>query len=188
MKSHLYAAVDEEIEVLVVLAGPVWVQETIGALIQDVKNRYPEATIRLVTTSDERGATFISEQAIDFELIASEDDEVEGAVLGKALGSRKALCVRPSNQPEFSSVLLRWGFPQNSVPLLFEERVFPPDQNSNLSSKLSRGSDSYGALLYAYEGLRHLSKGAKKVWGTRLVNRRTTTDVVRHFKATLLSY
>ena len=155
-------------------------------MISAVKRRHPNAIVESRRTLNARDASFVVEQAIGFGLIADEQEEVEAKDLESALSGRTILCVRAANQASFLTVLQRQGFPEHAIAAHFEEDVYPTDRNSNLSTKLSRRASTYTFLLYAHEGLRHLSKGSKKIWGDRLVDKRTPDSAAGAFKAKLL--
>ena len=189
LKDHLFAAADDDIESLVILAAPrhdEWVETQMTKMISVVKRRNPNAIVESIRTLNARDASFVVEKAIGFGLIADDQEEVEAKDLESVLLGRKILCVRATNQASFLTVLQRHGFSEHSFEAHFEENVYPTDRNSNLSAKLSRRASTYAFLLYAHEGLRHLSKGPKKIWGDRLVDKRTTDSVAGAFKAKFL--
>ena len=64
-----------------------------------------------------------------------------------------------------------------ALKLTSKRMCIQPTGTQDLSAKLSRRASTYAFLLYAHEGLRHLSKGPKKIWGDRLVDKRTTDSV-----------
>ncbi len=190
LKGHLFAAASEDIKVLVILAAPrnaEWVETQMTNMISAVKRKYPNAIIDSRRTLNARDALFVVEQAIGFGLIADDQEEIEAKKLESAISGRKILCVRAANQASFLTVLQRRGFPEHILAAHFDEDVYQTDRNSNLSTKLSRRASTYAFLLYAHEGLRHLTKGSKKIWGDRLVTKSTTDSVAVAFKAKLLT-
>ena len=189
LKDHLFAAADKGMEILVVFAyrrEDQWVQDGIAKMTAAATRRYPDARIKTTSTQDFRSTPFVVQQATEF-LAAGEDAGAIGpADMENVTGGRRILCVRSASQSAFGAVFVREGFSGQAIDGYVHEEEFPADRNSNLSAKLSRRASNYAFLLYAYEGLRHLSKGAKKTWGERLVNRSTTRSVVTAFKTRIL--
>ena len=73
-----------------------------------------------------------------------------------ALGKRRALCVGRIGKTSFASAFARRGVSQEAFTRLFEEKVLEGKQ-SNLNADLNSNIKSYPFVLYAGDGLRHLS-------------------------------
>jgi hypothetical protein len=99
------------------------------------------------------------------------------------LAGRKALCVCSLDKATFESVFARHDVKKIDFQRLFEEQALAGKQ-SNLNSDLKDWIKSYPYVLYASDGLRHLS-GPKLHSAPNLISARTVNEVVLKFLAML---
>lgn len=78
------------------------------------------------------------------------------ARIESALGKRRGLCIGRIGKTSFASAFTKRGLSESDFKRLFEERLLEGRQ-SNLNSDLKSYITSYAFVLYACEGLRHLS-------------------------------
>jgi hypothetical protein len=101
------------------------------------------------------------------------------ARIESALGNKHGLCIGRIGKASFASAFARRGVSQDDFDRLFEEKALEGKQ-SNLNSDLKRYIKSYPFVLYACDGLRHLSD-AKLRTAPNLIAGAGPNDAVRKF-------
>ena len=100
------------------------------------------------------------------------------SVIERALGKKRALCVCRVGKALFSSAFERRGLAQNDFTRLFETKALEGKQ-SNLNHDLKSWLSTYSCVLYAWDGLRHVSPTLGKM--PNLISGAAANDVVQRF-------
>jgi hypothetical protein len=123
-------------------------------------------------------AVAVKPAATDTELVIDHVRRIE-----MALARGKALCVCSLDRGTFTSAFARHDVKRIDFERLFEEQALDGKQ-SNLNSDLRDWIKSYRYVLYAYDGLRHLSD-PKLHTAPNLISARTVNETVLKFLARL---
>jgi transcriptional regulator NrdR family protein len=108
--------------------------------------------------------------------LAQYNGHVEG--IRGYLGGRRALCISSIGKTTFASAFERRGIQQSEFAEFFEEKLLEGKQ-SNLNSDLKTYIKCYPYVLYAFDGLRHLSKSLRET--DNLIAGAGPNDAVRRF-------
>jgi hypothetical protein len=96
--------------------------------------------------------------------------------------SGKILCMSLAGKTTIITALQRIGFSNASIRECFQEEVRTGARNSNLNQDLQTRARTYTYLLYAWEGLRHITPEAKKSFRFGCHDARSAAQVVVLFK------
>ncbi|HEV7676331.1 MAG TPA: hypothetical protein VGQ12_17500 [Candidatus Angelobacter sp.] len=96
------------------------------------------------------------------------ESDTLASMVERALGKKRGLCICGVGKPTFASAFERHGIAQDDFARLFEMRLLEGKQ-SNLNQNLKSWVGAYPYVLYAWDGLRHLSPDLRKTpnlyWG-----------------------
>lgn len=106
-------------------------------------------------------------------------DESRTTKIERVLGGKRGLCICRLGKGSFSDVFERHGISEGDFGRLFEEQRLDGKQ-SNLNSNLKGYLKSYAYVLYAWDGLRHLSD-PKLHNAPNLISAPGSKDVVKRF-------
>jgi len=108
-------------------------------------------------------------------------DPLDCGGVRKKIPCGKILCISLDTKTSVIDGLTRAGFAPETIAECFEEERIEGGQNSGLLQHLSSRSLQYRYLIYAFDGLRHLSPAVKhkfvKYW-----NQANAAKVVAQFK------
>jgi hypothetical protein len=97
----------------------------------------------------------------------------------RVLAGKRGLCICRLGKGSFSDVFERHGISESDFGRLFEERRLDGKQ-SNLNSDLKGYLKSYPYVLYAWDGLRHLSDPKLHI-ASNLISASGSKDAVKRF-------
>jgi hypothetical protein len=182
LSSRFFDAAERAEFVRVVLHVPrdrAWVKASVYGILAGGKAQHSTLEFDVVPLDNDGDCNGVLKCIADFGLAAPAD--VECACVRAKIPSGKVLCVSLEGKTSIKEALERAAFAPEAVSRCFEEERIEGGKNSGLLQHLSSRSLQYRYLLYAFDGLRHLSPAIKhkfiKCW-----NEANAAKVVAQFK------
>ena len=186
LSSRLIDAIKRADSVRVILhipRGRTWVFDSVQGILEKGKGMNSALEFDIVPFENDGDRDGVLQCIADFGLPAPAD--VECATIRTKIPSGKILCVSLEGKTSIIDALQRAQFAPETITQCFEEERIEGGRNSGLLQMLSSRSLQYRYLIYAFEGLRHLSPAVKhkfvKCW-----NEANAAKVVAQFKKWIL--
>src|ERR1700722_4445896 len=162
-----------------------WALQRIEELGEELKlSAYQVQSLQLENASLREHSDRQRHSVRQYEQMNREDvghEQSRTSMIERVLGSKAGLCVCRIGKGSFSGVFERQGVCEDDFRRLFEERRLEGKQ-SNLNSDLKGWLKSYSYVLYAWDGLRHLSDPKLHI-ASSLISASGAKDVVQKFMA-----